>query len=249
MVGVIVVIFTNFLFAAVIILYGLLLLFGVVRRYTFHNSRYSHESVEELEEEERKFARTHNLDAINNFIGKATIISTILLIIPAVLYIVGVVPSAIVVVFWIIFFFVNVWISAKASGDKRFEVSDHIMEWRDFKISEHMLEIKTGEDALDSFTRFGDVIPFAEITDIQLTNSLPDNLEKTDDSDMSDNVYKGTFRSGGAEIKVYADKSKPPFIRLETKSGPVIFNDDYKVQTRALYKKLRGKMAKVGKRI
>jgi hypothetical protein len=94
-----------------------------------------------------------------------------------------------------------------------------------------------GGGILKISTDFGETVNLSDIQEVELKPNLPDNLIKTDGLGL-ESVLKGEFQSGGEEMKVYVDASKPPFIYINTTNGLIIINDQTKAETQALYNEL-----------
>jgi hypothetical protein len=94
-----------------------------------------------------------------------------------------------------------------------------------------------GGGILKISTDFGETVNLSDIQEVELKPNLPDNLIRTDGLGL-ESVLKGEFQSGGEEMKVYVDASKPPFIYINTTNGLIIINDQTKAETQALYNEL-----------
>lgn len=95
-----------------------------------------------------------------------------------------------------------------------------------------------GGGSLKISTDFGETVSLSDIQNVQLKTNMPDNLIKTDGLGLG-SMLKGEFQSGGEEMKVYVDTSKPPFIYINTTHGLIIINDQTKAKTQSLYEELK----------
>ncbi|HWP96081.1 MAG TPA: hypothetical protein VN426_04460 [Syntrophomonadaceae bacterium] len=86
-------------------------------------------------------------------------------------------------------------------------------------------------------TQFGQKVNFSDINNIQLKDSLPGNLNKTDGLGIG-TVLKGKFSSDIGNISVYVNTAIPQFIYIGTTSGLIIVNDQSVAKTQALYNEL-----------
>ena len=86
--------------------------------------------------------------------------------------------------------------------------------------------------------QFGETVALSDITGVQLRDTMPDNLKRTNGAALG-TILKGNFKSGGDSMKIYADTSAPPFIYIDTASGLVIINDQTADKTRALFRELQ----------
>ncbi|QDZ15503.1 hypothetical protein [Humibacter ginsenosidimutans] len=88
----------------------------------------------------------------------------------------------------------------------------------------------------------GETIPFTDITNVALKNAMPPNLVKVV-GDRVGTQLRGDFDSNGTAMTIYVNTAVPPFVYLDTKNGPVIFNDQSAAKTRSLYDEIRHKVA------
>lgn len=87
---------------------------------------------------------------------------------------------------------------------------------------------------------YGEAVAISDIRNMELKNSLPINLIKTNGAALG-SMLKGNFESYGTKMKVFADASKPPFIYLYTSKETVILNGQSADKTEALYQELQNK--------
>lgn len=86
---------------------------------------------------------------------------------------------------------------------------------------------------------YGDTIAFVEMTNVQLLEEMPKIELRTNGSAIGTKL-KGHFKfEGGEKAKLFLDKSKPPFIKIETKDTIYYLNDVESKKTEALYKQLK----------
>jgi hypothetical protein len=91
--------------------------------------------------------------------------------------------------------------------------------------------------ALTISTMYGETVNLSDVKSVELKDTVPGNLIKTDGFDLS-TVLKGHFKSGSTEYTLFVDTAKPPFIYLDTASGIILLNDQTADQTKALFEKL-----------
>lgn len=94
---------------------------------------------------------------------------------------------------------------------------------------------------------YGQKIQTREISDIQLKESLPEILMKTNGSALGDK-YKGHFKlKDVGKATVFLDRSQPPFIYIKAGSKVYFLNCNEPGDTKALFEKLQKEREKSGK--
>lgn len=94
------------------------------------------------------------------------------------------------------------------------------------------------DGVLNISTTYGEDVNLSDIKNIELKNTMPDNLSKKSGTNMG-SILKGQFKTDGNVVDVYVDASKPPFIYISTTDGLLIINDQTKLKTQALYNQLK----------
>lgn len=85
---------------------------------------------------------------------------------------------------------------------------------------------------------YGEDVDIAGVTSLQLLESMPKVLFKSNGSGLG-NMLKGTFNlEGMGKVKVFVDVDNPPYIFLKTVAGPYLFNGATEDETRSLYNDL-----------
>lgn len=92
--------------------------------------------------------------------------------------------------------------------------------------------------ALTISAMYGETVSLSDIKSVELKDTMPGNLIKTNGFDLS-TVLKGHFSSGGTKYMLFVDAAKPPFIYLDTASGAIILNDETADKTKTLYEQLK----------
>lgn len=94
---------------------------------------------------------------------------------------------------------------------------------------------------------YGQEIPVNEISKLEIKDSLPEVLYKSNGSDTG-NMRKGYFKLNSiGEVKLFVDISKKPFIYIESSSKNIILNCEESEKTNELYRKLLGEWYKLEK--
>lgn len=91
---------------------------------------------------------------------------------------------------------------------------------------------------LNISSSFGETIRLSDIKSLQIKNSLPKSLSKTNGSDFG-SILKGEFNADGRGAKVFLNAAKPPFLYIEATDGLTILNDQNQTKTEALYNELK----------
>jgi hypothetical protein len=85
---------------------------------------------------------------------------------------------------------------------------------------------------------FGVTVPVAGIANPNITESPPKIASRTNGSGVG-TVYKGEFRlEGNLNARIYADASKPPFIKFSYDNTIFYINLGTAEETQALYRQL-----------
>ncbi len=91
---------------------------------------------------------------------------------------------------------------------------------------------------------YGQKIQLDDIKSIELRETLPEIIMRTNGSALGTKL-KGNFKlSEIGKAKLFLDKSKPPFIYVETGTGIIIFNTNDSSQTKEFYEELKTKWDK-----
>lgn len=101
-------------------------------------------------------------------------------------------------------------------------------------------EYKLSSTSLTITAASGETIPFADITAMQLKDTMPPDLVKIV-GDRVGTQLRGEFESNGTDMKIYVDTATPPFVYLTTTNGPVILNEQSATKTRSLYNEIEQK--------
>lgn len=96
--------------------------------------------------------------------------------------------------------------------------------------------INNGE--LKISTIFGETVPLSDVQSVELKDSLPGSIIKTNGLWWR-SIQKGEFEADGEKMNIYVDASKPPFIYINATDGLIIINDQTISLTQALYYKLQ----------
>lgn len=82
---------------------------------------------------------------------------------------------------------------------------------------------------------YGQDIPLSEISSVELNDTLPEILLRTNGSALGSRL-KGNFKLKDiGAVKLFVDTSTPPFIFVKWNSDIIILNYDDAVKTRELY--------------
>ncbi|MDP4153466.1 MAG: hypothetical protein Q8865_08545 [Bacillota bacterium] len=93
-------------------------------------------------------------------------------------------------------------------------------------------------DTLKISSSYGETIQLSDIKSLELKDSLPQKLSKTNGSDFG-SILKGNFKADGRDAKVFTNAAKPPFVYIETTDGLIILNDKNQAKTEAFYNELK----------
>lgn len=97
-------------------------------------------------------------------------------------------------------------------------------------------EVKDGDFIIGG--AFGVTVPVSGISGLNLTDTPPNIVTKTNGSGLG-TVYKGEFTlDGNRKARLYIDASKPPFITFSYDGTVIYVNLKEAQETRALYQKL-----------
>ncbi|MER2000243.1 MAG: hypothetical protein ABS882_10730, partial [Lysinibacillus sp.] len=85
---------------------------------------------------------------------------------------------------------------------------------------------------------YGETIAFEDFVQLELLEKMPDIGVRTNGSSLGSKL-KGNFKlKNGEKVKLFIDKAKPPFIRLETKDQIFYFNETDAQKTKDLFEQL-----------
>ena len=94
----------------------------------------------------------------------------------------------------------------------------------------------------ESFTingSYGDTFAYSEIEQLELVETLPEIGVRTNGSALG-SVLKGNFKfKNGEQVKLFVDKSVPPFIKMEVDGKLYYFNETDSAKTKALYEQIK----------
>jgi hypothetical protein len=97
-------------------------------------------------------------------------------------------------------------------------------------------------EALEIKGLFGTTVPIAEISSLELTDSMPAIVYKNNGSGLG-SVNKGEFTlEGEVQARLYMDKSKPPFIHFTQGGTAFYLNSETEQKTRELFDQLSSAM-------
>lgn len=106
---------------------------------------------------------------------------------------------------------------------------------RDSKVAAY--EIKDGSFVISG--SFGTTVPLSEITDLALTDKIPQITYKSNGSGLG-SVFKGEFTlEGSVKARLYVDTSVPPFIKFVYNNTTFYINSDTAQKTNELYEQLK----------
>jgi len=84
--------------------------------------------------------------------------------------------------------------------------------------------VTINQDGVKIHGLYGQVYPWESITEVELLQELPGIARRTSGSAVGP-YLRGRFRTTDSEsIKLFVNRNQPPFIRLESNDGVVIFN-------------------------
>jgi len=104
------------------------------------------------------------------------------------------------------------------------------------------ISISLEQDRLTIAGSYGQSVPFADIQEIQLVETLPEIQRRTNGS-ATGYVLRGHFlMSEVGPVMLYLDREKPPFIYIETVNQKIYLSSATPELTRELFDTLQAKL-------